>query len=389
MIKSIRAIVFLFGMIYFIPFSCGQGDPKTVEEVGVQLKSSAYSAGKDKFNSLAFGIIDDDIKVIKASMKENGKDATVEDSGHIGEVFIDCTVYVYDGEMTYCSVVPSDDYHTVIKRIDIGYVKDNYLDLNFSQAKRTFGSDISKKTDDRYDIMIMSQRYDKGVKTSPEFYELISKIVGNITRHTNSKYMVMWLSFYYDDSEFKCGIDWHRDWWDNDNQNPNILAFAVLDVTLPTAKKVSDYAKIKLGLINIDYQNLYGPNKIVLEKTRSPCYGSRYNFRMNYFEGETTGYCDNTGVRRLIELDNYTGSGYIVDQSMVINTDAKIVHSRDYRGYQAGRLSMVLRGFSFGNEKEMKEDAAYNMTKCLGDRETYIAIPNDPPLCKLLLETVD
>jgi len=381
--KLIKTIVFLFGMICFIHFSYGHDEPETAEQVGSQLKSQAYSAGEKNFNRIAFGITEESVEAIKSLMEKNGIGVnSPTDKGHADEVVVGVTVFVCNGEMIYCSVAPHEDHNTVIKRINKDCIKgiSNYYD--YSLVERVLGNESLKKSHDRYNIMTMSQEDQKGLEIAPEIYEIISKIVGNIKQYATSEYMSMSFAFYYDDSEFKVGLDWHRDWWVRDGRNPNILAFAVLDVTLPAENNVRNHAQIKLGLIDKKYQNQYLPKGLVLERF-SPDYEHRLVSmgnnvgcirgiqRLGVYSLE-----DNNCVRRLIELDNYTGSGYIVDQSMVINTNEILVHSRDCRKYRAKRLTMIIRCSSFEHENELKEDSSYKKTKIIGDMEKYIAIPS-------------
>ncbi|MDP0588061.1 MAG: hypothetical protein QS748_02180 [Candidatus Endonucleobacter bathymodioli] len=373
-------IILLSSYIHFIPFSYGQGSPTTFDEIGNQLQISAHSAGEGRFNYLAFGVTEERVTIIKDWIKENGVRQKDKICLHENETAIGLTIFVCNGEMTYCRVGgcrrATPNLPQVIKKVDEDHRKE-FLSYNYQKVKRISDSSSSKNSHGRYDIMEPHlKKY--GLEMSPEGYEIITKIAENMSKHTNKKYMKIWLTLYNDDSESNGAINWHRDCLNSSEKNPAFLAFAVLDVTRPNDISAVPHSKIRLGLILEKYETRYDRSQTLMMLTKSPdyhpmAYVSPIPWANKYYL--YTGPEDNC-VKPLIELNNCTGSGYIVDQSMTRTDNTKIVHSRDARPYNVIRLSMILRCFCSDDENEMMKDPEYKEIKDTWDKNRYISVPS-------------
>ncbi|MDP0588064.1 MAG: hypothetical protein QS748_02195 [Candidatus Endonucleobacter bathymodioli] len=380
MLKSI--MVFFFSSIPLIPFSYGQGEPTTFDEIGRQLQKQACSAGENRFNKLAFGVTNESNSIIKGLIKENGKFQAQEESVHQGETAIDLTVFVCDRKMSYCALDYSHNTQ-VIKRMNKKHIKEPPTDASVKVER--ISDDSLENSHDRYDIMKTCPKYDD-LEISPEGYEIITKITESMVAHTNKEYMRMSFSFYNDDSTSKSALNWHIDCCKHTANNPDFVAFAVLDITRPIDPSAKPPSKLRLGFINEKYEVLYHGGRSELEE--EPTYqvmGYRdYSaasiltlLRMRSKRDATLftiGYPNpDNRVTRLAELKNCTGTGYIIDQSMTREDGTKIVHSRDVRPYDAVRVSMIIRCYCSDDENEMMKDSYYREIKAIGDKDMYLS----------------
>ncbi|MDP0589967.1 MAG: hypothetical protein QS748_12605 [Candidatus Endonucleobacter bathymodioli] len=355
--RLIKIVCFLCVTICFGPLSYGKGDPEIFEDINEQLGRIAYSAGERTFNKLAFGVDDDNVTSIKSWMKENGRWQKDEVDSHCNEISADFIVFVCDGEMRYLELLLLSGEHKFIKRVN-KKCKDNIHDYGSAACER-MDSDLGKT----HDYIMTASLQDKiGVKCSTEIYEIINKIAGNMSKHTGKKYMKIKLYFHQDCSDHKVALNWHRDWWDGRRRNPDFLAFAVLDMILPTERLVSSHAKIALGLIDENHEYLYTASRGGL--TMSPSYEPEYRFRQKTdSELRSIRIKTKSCVQPLKELSNFTGSGYIVDQTMVIHDGKKIVHSRQKREYDSERLSMIIRCVIACDESDMHRSLGYKKSR--------------------------
>ncbi|MDP0589945.1 MAG: hypothetical protein QS748_12495 [Candidatus Endonucleobacter bathymodioli] len=369
--RLIEIIYFFFGAIFFCPFSDGQGDPEKFEDIAGQLRTTACSAGEKTFNDLAFGVNDKCIPLIKDWIKTKGTYEKVKTDAHVDELFFDCAAFIYDGEMRCLELLNCYDKNQVIKRVN---EKDReYIPKFYDVRCDRIGSDLGK-THESYDIMTTYQKNKEMLQCAPEVYEIIKKIAENMSKHVGKKYMKIKLFFYYDFSNYGGALNWHRDCWAGSVRNPDFLAFAVLDMTLPAEKVVSSHAqKIALGLINQYYEDVYAATRGDLGTSPS------YEPMDECFEKTVSGrgYMKrsmNNCVKPLRELNNFTGSGYIVDQSMVRRDGKKVVHCRWERDYKADRFSVVMRCYSACSGIEMNRNFGYQKIRSSSGNNTYIAV---------------
>ncbi|MDP0588069.1 MAG: hypothetical protein QS748_02220 [Candidatus Endonucleobacter bathymodioli] len=201
-----------------------------------------------------------------------------------------------------------------------------------------------------------------------------------MVKHIYKKYMEISFLFYKDDSRERHALNWHRDCWMDSKKNPEFLAFAVLDVTLPMDTNATPPSKIKLGSINERYKEFYYANRPQLREAPSYLPMKRIVLHSCNFDARAVTYLSSipdTGncAQDLIELKNCTGTGYIANQLAIID-GRQIVHSRDARPYTAVVVSMVARCFCSNDKKEMMEDSEYLSIKDIGDKNMYIAVPS-------------
>ncbi|MDP0588063.1 MAG: hypothetical protein QS748_02190 [Candidatus Endonucleobacter bathymodioli] len=374
--KFISMISFLLNSIYFMPFSYGQDEPTTFDEIGHQLQKQACSAGGHRFNELAFGVTDESNSIIKGLIKEHGTLQAQEGSVHKGEVAIFSTVFVCDGKISYCCLDSSHGTQ-VIKRANKGHIGD--LLPNPCVNVKRIADDSLESSHGRYDIIKSRTTYNV-FEMSPEVYEIITKITENMVAHTNKKYMKMWFSFFNDYSESRHALSWHMDASTHTVEDPEFIALAVLDVTLPTDTTATTPSKLKLGSINEKYEALYCSNRPQMREP--PQYGVPIMEWVYIHKYDDTPFCSivtpdtDCFVQPLIELKNCTGTGYIIDQSMPREDGTKIVHSRDVRPYNADRVSMIIRCYCRDDADEMMGDPEYREIKKFWDENMYISVPS-------------
>ncbi|MDP0588065.1 MAG: hypothetical protein QS748_02200 [Candidatus Endonucleobacter bathymodioli] len=265
----------------------------------------------------------------------------------------------------------------VIKRMN----KENIKELphnSYVQVERISVNNGLQGSHGRYDIRKASEA-DNDTGIYPEFYEIITTITENMVKHTHKKYMEISFLFYKDDSMERHAINWHRDCWMDSGRNPELLAFAVLDVTMPVMQTGRLIAKMGLGSIDKKYVAFYNADRPGLRW--SPDYnpmvcmilGDNVKVRP-LLDYDRRVHHDDNYVKPLIELKSCTGAGYIVDQSSAIDGRI-IVHSREQRLYHTVRLTMVARCTCSNDENEMIENSIYKQIKDIGDKNTYIAVP--------------
>ncbi|MDP0589969.1 MAG: hypothetical protein QS748_12615 [Candidatus Endonucleobacter bathymodioli] len=358
----IKVVGFLFAVICFGTFSYGCSDPETFEDIGEQLKKYAYSAGEKTFNELAYGVTDEFITEIKDWLKKNGSSKKIPMSVHENEVDIEFIAFVCNGEMSYLALLIGSGEYQVMKRVN-EICRCSLCD-DFSVKCERVNSDVEKMHDSYY-VVTKSQESKIGLKCSLNIYKIINKIAENISKHTGKKDIKIAIGFFYDVSECKWALNWHRDWWEDSMCNPDFLAFAVLDMNLPTKRFIRPHAQIALGLIDKHHEDLYGGTR--KEMTILPSYEAVYEFVRN-IGSEVVSLQVASCVQPLKELNNFTGSGYIVDQSMVRYDGKKIVHCRQERKYVAERLTMIARCFSACDANALKKDSEYQMITDIEDR---------------------
>ncbi|MDP0563657.1 MAG: hypothetical protein QS721_15590 [Candidatus Endonucleobacter sp. (ex Gigantidas childressi)] len=340
-------IGFLFGMICLIPFSYGhQKDPETLKEVSEQLQATGYSAGENKFSSIAYGVTDSDVDVIKKVMDSNGvlhnSNGVLQKDGDAqhNEKTVFLSAYLSDKKVVCCGLYTSKGDWEVIKLASNGCNLEHELYPDFCNASTK------------------SETTKNNRKFHLDFYNIITKISENLNEYASSKYMEIDFSFFQVDSKFKKALSWHRDHWHDDESNPDLLAFSVLDMTLPDKRKETSYAQLMLGLIDQKYERHYGFPQLEGEGMGTPNYEPM--IRKIGFPGYVNVVDDKDNcVRYLKELNDFTGSGYIIDQAKTGDNDTKIVHARSHREYEGVRLSMVARCSKVDSEDDMMKKPLY------------------------------
>ncbi|MDP0590051.1 MAG: hypothetical protein QS748_13030 [Candidatus Endonucleobacter bathymodioli] len=284
--------------------------------------------------------------------------------------------FVVDGEMSYLVVPFPFGEQQVIKRVNENCMGSIHDERNITCS---MGNDDLYTTHDSYYIMTTSKQNKVSLYCPPEFYGIFNTIAKNMSKHTGKKYMKIQIGLYHDISKHKMALNWHRDWWEHMTNNPDFLAFAVLDMTLPNDNIVSSHAQIALGFIDEDHAYLYTATRSGV--TNSPSYKPEHEFVFNLSSMLKCRFQVVRNVQPLKELNNFTGSGYIVDQSMKRDDCKKIVHCRQVRPYEAERLTMIVRCFSAYDENEMNNDSEYKKVKNIGDENTYIAVMRNAAPC--------
>ncbi|MDP0560844.1 MAG: hypothetical protein QS721_00355 [Candidatus Endonucleobacter sp. (ex Gigantidas childressi)] len=373
MSKLIKVVGFLLGAICFVAFAHRQPEPEKFENIADQLKCSAYSAGEGEFNKLAYGVTDENIELITSWLKKNGTYLHSTDSAHEGETCAAFSALVLGGEMSYCALSFPDVRDQVIKRINDDC---RYKDYEKCTEKVERPYDNLDEYYDNYDIIREPKENKEDLKISPELYGILSKIAENMSKHSDEKNLDLTIEFCHDDSASKWPLYWHRDWWADTPSNPDFIGFAVLHTTPPPEMFDRQYAKILLGLIPKEQEDLYYGSQGGI-RDRSPSYETESSF-VRYC-GWGMGYTKvsaKSRVEPLIELNGFTGSGYIVDQSMVRKDNTMIVHSRQERKYSAVRLSMVVRCSIIKDAKHlMRRHLVCMRLKWAGNRNTCVAVP--------------